>query len=654
MRLNLTKHVFFVLAILTTTLIFYGATVSNEFSLDDRLIFDNIPPKGSEFKDIFSVFTSRFGKEDYRPVSLLTFATEQYVFGDIRPDISHAFNIFFYFLLALVIFYTLLLLPVPNQPVIALLITLLFIAHPSHSGVVSSLKSRDGILSMLFMVAALRYFLLFSESKKYTHILFGTVFFLTGLFSKLDALNLIFILPVLLLIIYKINWKWVLISGYLAYMLHIIFRVLILDKLVPPETVTLQESILYAENPIAYDTSIANKLGLAVSTYWQYLKFMLIPKGYYFYFGFNQIPVKPVYHPVIIIQLLIHLSILLSSFWWYKRSKLTTAGILIFYSCLFYCSNLFTPVGGIAADRYAFIASLGFCTAVVSGIYYVLEKFKIPHLFNTKLRVTTFSATGISVSLIIILLLTYYPFVNQRNKDWKTIFTLFEADLPHLKNSFEANRIASSTYVRRAMNSTDKLIREDYFRKGLQYAKQANKVYPNSIYSQETEGIAYYGLGQIDSAENKFRQTIQKFDTSTVSWDLLGDIYFKKKNYDSAVVCYTNVIRVNPDNNAAYYKIPNTLYLQGKKDSAFAFCTNLMQTYPRSFIPYESISYLYFNEGDTLKGIDFMLTAFKNGYRDNGMYSIIKDILMRKNETEKLNQLDAILFPETTEQKSAN
>lgn len=624
-----------------TVFVFYGSAIKNDFNLDDRYIFENIPAKESGIKETFSVFAKRFNKVDYRPVAMFTFALEQQIFGEINPVVSHFINIFLLALLSFILFSTLKKIPAKHMESIALIATLLFIAHPVHNGVVCSLKSRDGLFSMLFTILSFRQYVLYQHHKKTSYIFWGLLCYALALSSKLDALSLVFIIPLANSILYRKNWKNSLLLLFLLALAQFIFRDVLINRFIPIDTHFLNRGNLFTENPIYNDSTLITTLGQAVSTYFYYLKFMFIPKGYYFYFGYNEIPLRPIYHPIVLLELIVVIFPLLLAIYLYKKNNVFTFGILYFYACLIYCSNIITPVQGIIADRYVFMASLGIFISTGAILMQLVHTEKCLHYIR-KLKPNKISPDAIALLITALLCLGCLPFVHSRNKAWKDILTLFETDLPNLKNSFEANRIASTTYTNRAMNTPLPAERTELFLKALQYAKQANKVYSKSIFVNETIGLSYYGLGKIPEAEKHFKKTITQFDTSTVSWDLLGDITFKRGNYDSAALCYGNVLRVSPDNNSAYYKYPNSLQLAGKKDSAFNFLVQLAKEYPNWYTPYESVSYLYFNQGDTLLGLKYLVISFENGLRNKGTYDATKQLLVDRKQQPLLDRLNKI------------
>lgn len=620
------RNIIYYLLFTFITFVYYSSAIKNGYSLDDQYIFNSIPAEGSSFKDIFSVFAKRFDISDYRPIAMFTFALEQFIQGSINPKVSHIINLLIYVILCCTIFYVLQRLPIKNAVPIALVTTLLFIVHPVHAGVVNNLKSRDGLFSMLFVVLALNSYINYEVTKKKFYFLFIALFFVLGVYSKRDAYNLIFILPLLAFFVYNRSLKKDILLYFVGLLVLMILSTYIINILVPYDAKVFEKSFMITENPLIADNTFFNRLGMSVATYLYYLKFMVIPKGYYFYFGFNMIPLRSILNPITLVQLVVVILPLFAAFIMYKKNKHFTLGILIFYSSLLYCANFVTEVQGIVADRYVFIASLGFIFAFAVLIVDFLPSKIEKQIANLS---KTIQAKHIPIVITILIMLLYFPFVKARNNAWFSKETLFEADMPHLQQSFEANRIASTHYAQLGMNSRIPSEQESNFMKALQYAKQANALNSDDIHTQETEGIAYYGLGKTAEAEKQFLKIIKKFDTSVVSWDLMGDMTFKRQNFDSATLCYANVYRLEKSNESVYYKYPNALVQNGKRDSAFNFLEKLSKTYPDWYVPYESAAYLYYQNGDTYYGHSFLVVALEKGLNNRQTYERTKSEIIQ-------------------------
>lgn len=161
-------------------LAFYGNSVFNDYVLDDGLVIleNPVTQKGfSGLKEIFSsdAYDSYYKQMNsanqlsggrYRPLSIATFAIEWELFGQ-NPLISHLLNILLFGFSAFFIFRFLFIHLKPGDGDFALLTTLLFIIHPIHTEVVANIKSRDEILSFLFIILALHSLLTFYNSGKF-------------------------------------------------------------------------------------------------------------------------------------------------------------------------------------------------------------------------------------------------------------------------------------------------------------------------------------------------------------------------------------------------------------------------------------------------------------------------------------------------------
>ncbi len=184
----------------------YGNTINHDYNLDDELVTRNHRLTSKGISAIAEIFTSPYYQDDsgysyeYRPVVLVSFALEHELFGD-NPKASHLINVLLYAITGIILFILLTNL-FPNLNVIfPVSAVLLFIAHPMHTEVVSSIKNRDEMLSFLFGILALNYM---ARTIKFNlHIKYILVFFflLLSLLSKTSGIFLLGLIPIVL--IYK-------------------------------------------------------------------------------------------------------------------------------------------------------------------------------------------------------------------------------------------------------------------------------------------------------------------------------------------------------------------------------------------------------------------------------------------------------------------
>lgn len=221
-------------------LVFYFNSFFNEFAHDDGIVivkneyvqegFAGIPKIMT--RDAYDSYYRQLNTSNqlsggrYRPLSIVTFAIEQQFLGTISEDkvdsvlkeqiaygvkgsqerklisamhVRHVLNVFWYIAGVIVLLYFLKKVIFKSEPVIAFVAALIFTIHPIHTEVVANVKSRDEIMSLLFMCLTFICAFRFEEDRKnYKMLLAGLgCYFLTFL-SKEYALTTVILLPMAL------------------------------------------------------------------------------------------------------------------------------------------------------------------------------------------------------------------------------------------------------------------------------------------------------------------------------------------------------------------------------------------------------------------------------------------------------------------------
>ncbi|MCS6906237.1 MAG: glycosyltransferase family 39 protein, partial [Bacteroidia bacterium] len=133
----------------------------------------------------------------YRPLSLVTFAIEHGLWGDI-PAISHIINMLLYEVTCIILWLILKNYFFPYSSDLPLFITLLFAVHPIHTEVVANIKGRDEILSLLFAMAALFCSFIYIQKRNFFNLVLVIITFFLALLSKENAVTFVGIIPVAL------------------------------------------------------------------------------------------------------------------------------------------------------------------------------------------------------------------------------------------------------------------------------------------------------------------------------------------------------------------------------------------------------------------------------------------------------------------------
>lgn len=203
MRIN---YIFLVIVVFLV----FGNTVLNGYNYDDELVtINNEITKRESSVSIVDIFSSSYHEAygysyGYRPITTLSFFLEHKVFKE-NSQTSHAINLVLYIITTLLLYYLLTIIFNSVNPYILLFIALMFALHSVHSEVVSSIKNRDEILSLLFLELTILFsFKWFNHKKAYLLVLITIGVFLSIL-SKKGSVSIIALLPILLYL--KFNSK---------------------------------------------------------------------------------------------------------------------------------------------------------------------------------------------------------------------------------------------------------------------------------------------------------------------------------------------------------------------------------------------------------------------------------------------------------------
>lgn len=645
-----------------TALIHFYPSLQNDFSLDDTYYLQQVEQIKS-WKEVWNVTQFGFSYADYRPLPSITFAIEKVLSsGAIHPKTAHAVNLFLYIACAWMLYFFTYRLgrqfnyAPRNNALISLVTALIFIALPLHTSMVANIKSRDGLLSFLLGMTFLYGILIvFTEKKTWLRLLWLAVSLLSitgATYSKLDGLNFLIALPLLLLLVYRqIQWKQIARLAFISILTYRLFSILFFGWIeqknnLPDAPETLPEDpLFFTENPIVAYGDIPTRLAFGVQTIFEYILMVFKPIGHYFYYGFDMIPVLPISSPVILLKLLTLLLCGALCIWMYVRQQqLMAFGIAFFFTSLIYCSNIYLPVSGIVADRYAFIASAGACMALAGILFWVsskvsghfrsitppatetdVKKVKSKKVKAVEIKTPWYQdATKVTLAATTLICLLYLPFNISRSKDWKNLFTLFEADMPHISDkSYEANRIAIKNYVDVAIDSDDPNFRQTYFTKALEYGVNAITLYDSGQYVHDGMILALRGLNQFDATLAKAREVISRFDSSEVAWRVLTDYYYYKKYLDSAAYGYRRLIDIVPNDPNVYFFYVTALQENGQMEVGLKFCDSLIAVNKASYIPYQAKSYLYLNVKDSANAVIQIEKGFEMGWRDNKMLDVM-------------------------------
>lgn len=467
------------LLILLLSFLIYGQSLHYGYVLDDTIVVDEnkFVAKGvNGIWDILSkeTFTGYFGEQKnlvagarYRPLSLVSFALEQSIFGK-KPGISHLINILLYAFCGWFLYRLILNLKIiANKDAgiyLALIASLLFIAHPIHSEAVANIKGRDEIMCLLFSLVALFQFIQYYDTKQLSNIWTASISFFLALLSKENAITYLAIVPLTLVVFRNVTFFSAIRKTWPLIVVALIFLII------------RTEVIGYFFNSGVKITDLMNdpfigmksseKFATIIYTIGWYIKLLIFPHPLtHDYYPYHVQKMGLTSIPFLISIILISTIIILA----YKKRKSQP----VFFYCVSYfiitisiVSNFIFPVGTFMNERFLFMPSIGFILLIsYYGYQYILNQNRIYQYSSILLFSLLF--IGYSFKTVI------------RVPDWKDGFSLNISGANISQNSARINMFAGVSYFQLYQNEKDQSKKYEYLTIADQYMDKSLKIFPD-------------------------------------------------------------------------------------------------------------------------------------------------------------------------------
>ncbi len=613
--------------------LFYFNSIFNEFALDDGIVINKneyvqqgikgIPKILS--KDAYDSFYRQMNAKDqlsggrYRPLSIVTFAIEQEFIGtnpsgkfkdncwdknangktDLDEDVNndglwnemdcmvygmhvrHFINILLYVLAVVVLLYFLRTIVFPLEPDIAFIATLLFTIHPIHSEVVANVKSRDEIMSLLFICLTFIYAFAYKNDKKIPTLLKALLYFFLALLSKEYAITLIVLLPLAFYLFKNYSIKESL-RSFTPYSLVILIYLMVRFSIVVLKANVPDNEVL--NNPYLFATP-SQKIATEISTTLNYLKLLLFPHPLSADYSYSAIPYKNITNPVVWLSVFTHIGMLIAGIQLFKKRHVLSFAIAFYLLNLLLVCNIFLNIGATMGERLIYHSSVGFAMALAFLLVKGLQKIK--HPISTK-------RTLLYVLLGVVAIASAFKTV-ERNADWKNDITLFTKDVEAVPNSALANGNAGARYIDLSERPENKAQEKELLAKAIHYLDKALLIHPRYVTSYINRGLVYYKQGDLEKTKEnwdmvevyyphypdipRYRDVLavgylnraltfgkeQKFNEAIVAmetgihiapgnaeiWYNLGGAYYTIKNYPKAIEAWEKTIQLKPDHQQA-------------------------------------------------------------------------------------------------------
>ena len=489
----------FILAIILSFSL-YGNTIGGNFVYDDQLYNDRQELRNLEHID--DVFTEPYVAHSpeagvYRPIVTASFILNYSIFGD-SPVSFRIVNIFLNGIVSFLVF--LIIFKLTENKKLSYLTFLIFSFLPIHTEAVSFIKSRDEILSLLFVLLSLLFFL----NKK---MVWSSVLLFFAILSK----EITIIAPAIFIYIFisQDGFKLKEVIKKSLYYIPPFAGFVLLRFLALGQYAFGNNETQFIYNPLKF-AEFNERISTALKVTYLFVQKLALPINLSANYFYNTI--KVITNPFQSYQSILGILILITLIYFilskkFRRNIIGIAAIIYLLPYLVFSNLIFTS-GDIMGERWAYFPSIGFALIMAYPIY---------KAFNSSKYKT------IGYITIISLLAFYGVTTINRNKVWASNISLYQNMLETAPNSvLTRNNLAklylANGYIDEAKNEAQKAI--------------AIHPFPPTL---DFMGEIYIREERYNEAESLFKQSIELNPKPVRSYVNLGQMYYEIGKYKESV-----------------------------------------------------------------------------------------------------------------------
>ena len=519
---------FQIFAVGISAFILYYNTFTNGFVLDDLSAVQQNEQVQKGIKAIPEILTTpyHYGYDHkdgglYRPMSVAVLAIEKSMFGN-QPKAFHIFQTLMYMLSCIILL--LACRRLLKNKLAALFVSLFFVFNPVHTEVVANIKSLDEILGLLGFATAIYFFLKYLDTQKNLNLYFSLLGFLFALFSKESTLALLPVFPLLVWLNDGLKIKLILKRTYLFIIPVIIFIICFASFTNSNEA---EGNIEPIENAIMACNGTAEVIAFKIQLLYNYIVQSIInvsPNHDYAYkhFAYYNFSDWQAWAYALVVILFFVFCILN-----FSRNKIIFLGFAIWFLPLLATSNLLFNIRWTFGERFMFLPLLGMGLVLYQLLDYLLKRY-------------IKSKKGILVFLFLYIAVSSFTVIN-RNKEWKSNLSLFEADIKKSPNNVRLHAMLAKEYHDKAFENRDRAMLQkstDAYYKSIAIKPIAE--YVNGL------GINFMDLQLYDSALKYFEQANILKPNLVDTWHNLGNAHNALKQIEAAKISYLKALEINP------------------------------------------------------------------------------------------------------------
>lgn len=565
-----------VLILLGVWFSFQGVTRLDFTNWDDpTYVKDNPGIRSLENESINRMF-SEFVSGNYHPLTILSLAVD-YKRGGLNPEVYHQTNFILHLVNSLLVFFVFFRL-LNGRIFPVTLIALFFGLHPMKVESVAWISERKDVLYAFFWLSAWLSYIHYRQSGKVIYLVLTHTLFAFSLLSKAMAVTLI---PALFLTDFLMSrpwtWRWVkeksfLLLAALGAGIVAIFAQQDASAIGAPENYTPFNQFLVSCRGIVF-----------------YLEKAILPFDLCAFYPYppasEGIPLIFMLSPFMVLILMIGLGLL-----WQKTGFRPLLFGGLFFLALLFPVLQWLPVGNaIAADRYFYLASIGFIVPIAAA----LDRWTI---LNPKVKIGVW--VGSAVCLVLLSLQT-----RKQVPVWDNSISLFSRVAALYPNTPEPYNNMGIEWGRRGNQ-----------RKAIENYLKVLQIQPNFGLTYNNLGNAYGMLGQFDSAYFYLQKAIALKPTAN-AWSNMGNALGMLGRTEEGRQAFQKAIELDPGFHEPYHNLGASYAMKGDFQSALPLFKKSVELMPDYAEGWYSLGITYQYLGDSLEARRCLETAQRFGKR---------------------------------------
>ena len=530
---------------------------------DDMLVGGNVYIR--DWKNVPKIFSEDVGEGgggDYnfwRPLQLLTYMVD-YSFWKANPFGYHLTNILLHVLAALALFWLIQVLW--GDHLLALLTSLLFVAHPVHTEAVTYISGRPDPLATVFILLTLVFVVKAADSRKASLFWLAALSYVAALLSRENSL----IVPVLLVFIGSAFRKRLpalhvgmtaLLAGAYIVLRFTVFEFLFVGHAAP--------------------TTLAQRFPGFFVALASYIRILVFPVGLHMEYGTKTFPFA---HPQVFLGLVMFSALVFLLLREKKKRSLVYFSLSWFLITLLPVANLY-PLNAYMAEHWLYLPSIGF--------FLVVARWFSVGLRNSRARLACLA--GIAA------LLAFYAVLTVRqNATWFEPLSFYQRTLRYAPDSSRAYGNLGMIYSHNGDNE-----------KALELYNKAIELDPKNFKAHYNLGILYADLGKDKEAEESYKTSLSIKPTYVNALNNLAMVYTKMGRQDEALALTSRAVGLKDTHVQAYNNMAIAYIRLGKNREGIEASQKVLAIEPANEKALNNMGAAYLN----LEEYDKALAAYK-------------------------------------------